>query len=667
MINANPSWGKAQPGYSLIRVPGGWKTMYEIAPGDLVITPNNKTSTVLNKYNHTDKPIYEITLLDDRVVHCCEDHLWSVYKNKSKNMEVLSTKQIIQENRLLQEKRIYLPLTSAISDTHKTHIIHPYVLGILLGDGGITSGSVMVSSADEEIINRVQELLPELCSITHASKYDYRITDSRQGKNLITDELRRLGLMGLGSHDKFIPEEYMFDSLENKLQLLQGLLDSDGNIEISGKIEFSSTSKKLMDAFAELVYSIGGSITISSRTTQYTHNNERRLGRVSYRGRVSRIPWSIKTQLFYVGRKKARIKEGKWDSLGKIPIKSIEKIENDDCFCIEIDSEDKLYLTDSYIVTHNTFTALAIAGKLGQKTLVVTHTVPLRNQWVKECEKVFGFKPGIIGSGSFDISKPVTVGNTQTLSRKIPEISREFGTILLDEMHHTSSPTFSTIIDKSYARYKIGLSGTLRRKDGKHVVFRDYFGDKIYVPPEENRMTPVVHIYKTKIQFQQSGPWAIRVNKLMSNPEYVHLVAMISAKYAVQGHNVLTLADRVEFIENVVKLVGPNGVAVTGKVKDERDLLISQVGTKYNMLGGIQSIFSEGISHSPFSCLVLGTPVNNEPLLEQLIGRVVRELKDKKNPVIVDINLTGHTAERQAMARMGHYMRKGYKMETIWI
>jgi superfamily II DNA or RNA helicase len=314
-----------------------------------------------------------------------------------------------------------------------------------------------------------------------------------------------------------------------------------------------------------------------------------------------------------------------------------------------------------------TFTALAIAGKLGQKTLVVTHTVPLRNQWVKECEKVFRFKPGIIGSGSFDTSKPVTVGNTQTLSRKIPEISREFGTLLLDEMHHTSSPTFSTIIDKSYARYKIGLSGTLRRKDGKHIVFRDYFGDKIYVPPEENRMTPVVHIYKTKVPFQQSGPWAIRVNKLMSTPEYVHLVAMISAKYAVQGHNVLTLADRVEFIENVVKLVGPNGVAVTGKVKDERDLLISQVGTKYNMLGGTQSIFSEGISHSPFSCLVLGTPVNNEPLLEQLIGRVVRELEGKKNPVIVDINLTGHTAEKQAMARMGHYMRKGYKMETIWI
>ena len=60
-------------------------------------------------------------------------------------------------------------------------------------------------------------------------------------------------------------------------------------------------------------------------------------------------------------------------------------------------------IINAWVSWGKTFTGLAIAGKLGQKTLVVTHTVPLRNQWAKEVEKVYGFKPGIIGSGQFDL------------------------------------------------------------------------------------------------------------------------------------------------------------------------------------------------------------------------------------------------------------------------
>ena len=117
-------------------------------------------------------------------------------------------------------------------------------------------------------------------------------------------------------------------------------------------------------------------------------------------------------------------------------------------------------IINAWVSWGKTFTGLAIAGKLGQKTLIVTHTVPLRNQWVKEVEKVYGITSGIIGSGKWDIDQPIVVGNTQTLYRNISKIQKEFGTIILDEMHHVSSPTFSRIIDTSYARYKIGLSGT---------------------------------------------------------------------------------------------------------------------------------------------------------------------------------------------------------------
>ena len=326
-------------------------------------------------------------------------------------------------------------------------------------------------------------------------------------------------------------------------------------------------------------------------------------------------------------------------------------------------------IINAWVSWGKTFTGLAIAGKLGQKTLIVTHTVPLRNQWAKEVEKVYGFKPSIIGSGSMDLSGLVVVGNTQTLYRNIGAVQKEFGTIILDEMHHVSSPTFSKIIDSNYARYKIGLSGTIERKDGKHVVFRDYFGSKVFKPPKENFMPPTVHILSSEVRFMDgaSTPWANRVTNLTNNDEYRHTVAMLAAAYAAKGHRVLVVSDRVHFMKACAELAGENATCITGELsheeREERMSLVKQ--GKKNILFGTQAIFSEGISLNSLSCLILGTPINNEPLLTQLIGRVIRKEDNKRDPVIIDIHLKGNTAKRQASTRMGHYMKQGYQIKQL--
>jgi len=333
------------------------------------------------------------------------------------------------------------------------------------------------------------------------------------------------------------------------------------------------------------------------------------------------------------------------------------------------DAIDDNAIINAWVSWGKTFTGLAIAGKLGQKTLVITHTVPLRNQWAKEVEKVYGFKPSIIGSGNFDLSKPIVVGNTQTLYRKLPEIKREFGTIILDEMHHVSSPTFSKIIDTNYARYKIGLSGTIERKDGKHVVFRDYFGQNVYKPPKENFMSPTIHILRSEVRFMDGArtPWANRVTHLANDNEYRHTVAMAAAAYAARGHKVLVVSDRVHFLKACAELAGDRAICVTGEVSHEdRETYMAEIrNNKKDILFGTQAIFSEGISLNNLSCLILGTPINNEPLLTQLIGRVIRKEENKLSPVIVDIHLVGNTAKRQASNRMGYYMKQGYKIKQL--
>jgi superfamily II DNA or RNA helicase len=340
------------------------------------------------------------------------------------------------------------------------------------------------------------------------------------------------------------------------------------------------------------------------------------------------------------------------------------------------ESQQKVYeeiednaIINAWVSWGKTFTGLAIAGKLGQKTLIITHTVALRNQWAREVEKVYGITAGILGSGNWDIEPPIVIGNTQTLYRNIEKIRKEFGTIILDEMHHVSSPTFSKLLDTNHCRYKIGLSGTIERKDGKHVVFRDYFGSKIFKPPKENYMTPSIHLVHSEIRFMDGAkiPWANRVTQLASGEEYRHTVSMLAAAYAAKGHKVLVVSDRVAFLKACKELTGDRAVCVTGDVPHEdREALIDQVlYGDANILYGTQAIFSEGISVDTLSCLILGTPINNEPLLTQLVGRVIRLKEGKIDPVIIDIHLRGKTAKKQASNRVGFYMKQGWDMKYI--
>ena len=321
---------------------------------------------------------------------------------------------------------------------------------------------------------------------------------------------------------------------------------------------------------------------------------------------------------------------------------------------------------NAFVSWGKTFTALAIAKKLGQKTLIITHTVALRTQWEKEIQKVFGISPGVVGSGRYEIDAPIVVGNIQTLYKIREKISKSFGTLIVDECHHIPANTFNRLVDSSYARYKIGLSGTVERKDGRHVMLPDYFGHTKFTPPKENYMEPSVDVIQTKIRFMDGAkiPWANRINDLVSQEEYGKLICFLAAAYRKQGHKVLLLSDRVYFLKRVKETLGDYCELITGEVPlTEREEKIKRVQEgKVDILLGTQSIFSEGISVNPLSCLILATPVNNTPLLTQLVGRVIREHPGKKDPVIVDINLKGKTAEKQAKLRLGHYLQQRYNV-----
>jgi len=315
-----------------------------------------------------------------------------------------------------------------------------------------------------------------------------------------------------------------------------------------------------------------------------------------------------------------------------------------------------------------TFTGIAIAHKLRQKTIVITHTVNLRDQWVSEVKKTLGIKPGIIGSGIIDYkNKPIVIANVQTLRKHINSLKKEFGTLILDEVHHAPAKIFADCVDTSCARFKIGLSATIRRKDFLHIVIPDYFSKTIYRPPKENQMTPEILMVQTDIPFSSNMmiPWANKVNELVDRPEYLDLVTALANKHADIGHSVLVVSDRIEFLDRCSNRSGDRAVMVTSAVKNRDELHGLLESKERDILYGSISIYKEGISLNYLSCIVLAAPINNDPLLEQLIGRIQREHPNKLTPLVIDIVLKGTTAKKQARTRAAHYIRHGYKVTHV--
>lgn len=367
--------GKAQPLYSKIATPGGWKTMGEIVKGDLVFSSDGKPTKVTGVFDRGVRDIYRVTFSDGSYADCCDEHLWAVYdyNHKSgKETKVMALKDF-KDNILKKHGggKYRIPISGPVEYKANKHIIHPYVLGVLLGDGGITSENITITTPDAYIIKKVSSLLPDTLELSkfknlgnRCDSYCIRLKDKKTKINIYRQELARLGLMYKKSIDKCIPAEYLFDSIENRQQLLLGLNDTDGYVS-GHSIEFSTSSEKLANDYIELIQSLGGTCRSTSRMPKYKDKK----GQVAY-GHVSyRLYPKVlnELQLFSLPKKKEKTKDRTKYFPSRV-IYSVEFIGKLPAKCISVANESHLYLTDNYIVTHNTYAAKAIAASvMGQK------------------------------------------------------------------------------------------------------------------------------------------------------------------------------------------------------------------------------------------------------------------------------------------------------------
>ena len=292
--------GKASANSSRVYTPDGYKLMGEIQVGDFVIGVDGNPTRVLGVYPQGEQDIYKVTFSDDSSTEVTGDHLWEV-NSPLRNWRgypttLKTTKEIIGSNLTHQNgnRQFFIPMIDPVQFSYKKIELDPYLLGILLGDGGFTQGSVSFSTTDMEILEQVRKALPSEVFIKHVSRCDFRITNGKRGgkTNPISKELVRLGLFGLHSYEKFIPKQYLYNAIDVRLALLQGLLDTDATVPkpSSSTIEYTSSSKQLTNDVVELVQSMGGNARIKSRVPKYVYKGERRNGRLNYRVNISLPP-----------------------------------------------------------------------------------------------------------------------------------------------------------------------------------------------------------------------------------------------------------------------------------------------------------------------------------------------------------------------------------------
>lgn len=220
--------------------------------------------------------VYQLITYTGAVEEGRHDRLWNVtWANqfnrtrwKEATLTTLQIKELIDAGR-----HVRLPELEPVTyDAAAALPVDPYVLGVLLAEGSLETEGVSFASADPEILDRVRENLPPGHKITSIG-VKHRITVGLLGRgnkdaNLILKAIRDLGLVGHRSWEKFVPDEYKFASIEDRLELLRGYLDGDGSIKADGNIRVSTASGQLANDIQEIVRSLGGDCKIACITNK---------------------------------------------------------------------------------------------------------------------------------------------------------------------------------------------------------------------------------------------------------------------------------------------------------------------------------------------------------------------------------------------------------------
>jgi phosphate starvation-inducible PhoH-like protein len=360
--------GRAQPYDAQVLTPDGFRAIGSLDVGDLVIGSDGLPTAVLGVYPQGRREVYRVTTQDGASTLCCGEHLWQVATPSDKRRyrhRVVETREMIGGLRRGWVRQFEIPVMAPTDLRAQPVPMDPYALGLLLGDGCLTtSATPSFSTNDPELATALGAAL-EAIEMVPKGKYDFvlRHRDGHRGgvivANPATVVLRELGLAGTRSATKFVPPCYLVNSFEVRLAVLQGLLDSDGGpvtqIGRTCRVQYATTSPRLRDDVLYLVRSLGGVAYVRTRKAEGRKPGWAGGREVPYRqdAYVLDIRMHPGVPPFRLTRKREQFER----HTGGRPMRFIDSIEpagHQETLCIKVAVDDSLYVTDDFLVTHNT-------------------------------------------------------------------------------------------------------------------------------------------------------------------------------------------------------------------------------------------------------------------------------------------------------------------------
>jgi phosphate starvation-inducible protein PhoH and related proteins len=360
--------GRSQPHSSRVLTPSGFQPIGSLSVGDLVIGSDGCPTPVLGVYPQGRREVFRVRAQDGASTLCCGEHLWAVAtrddRRRGKSLRVLETREMIGQLRAAHYHRFELPLISRpVAFLPRGVPLDPYALGLLLGDGSLSTRTTGLTTADPELIVALEQDIKGI-ELRHRSRFDYYLRHTAGGQGLkvanpVVATLRELGLAGTRSTTKFVPETYRYNSANVRLAVLQGLLDTDGGpVTQEGRtcrVQYWTTSPRLRDNVVFLVRSLGG--VADWRTRPAAGRAPGHAGGSDVHHRSDTYVLDIRLPEGVEPFRLARKREAYRVSGGGRPQRFIDRIEpagEEETLCIQVAAADSLYVTDDFLVTHNT-------------------------------------------------------------------------------------------------------------------------------------------------------------------------------------------------------------------------------------------------------------------------------------------------------------------------
>lgn len=444
---------EAHPYDQLVHLPdGSIKQWGEIKVGDTLFAPKGKTVKVVDIPMDGEDDIYKVTFADGRSVEASAGHIWSVYRKGGNTdrykLHNIKTAQMATDKLISRfgQKKYFVPEAGAVDYPKQEVPIDAYTLGLLIAEG-----TLGLLRTNKTMARRNRRCVPfAACGEDlefYKSVVPYPIKHLRGYTNHVyidyaDHKLAALGLAGTNSHTKFIPEQYLYNDYNTRLELLKGLMDGDGCAIKQGASVFVTTSRRLADDIMLLCRSLGIKVTEQTgredRYELFRPSGKVYLSKKSYRIAIAttipifKLPRKVEKQHIYNPKARGSKAQGLIDRNG---IVSVEYVGRKRCKCVTVDSPDGLYLIGDYVVTHNCNRKLMFSYFSKKRCLWMLADCP---EWIKQKGLVkysmFGSSAKGVSVNSPLISAGIDLINDWLKKTKPVEVKDEQGEVHIENV-----------------------------------------------------------------------------------------------------------------------------------------------------------------------------------------------------------------------------------------